>query len=682
MTATDPASSAELRGEADRALWRLAESVPALLWVADDAGRWTYVNPRWRQFTGRQEDDHIGHGWIDDVHPDDRAAVLEAYARGVASGAGFEVEHRLITASGEHRWMLMRGAPRRAPDGVVLGHVGVVIDITEGRRTGEKLRASEDLLDTIVTCAPVGFALFDLEMRYLRVNVALAKINGIAAEDHIGRRPSDLLPADLSQRIGPHFRRVLDGGEAMADIEVSGSTPAAPGIERHWLTSWYPVRADGEIVAVGVFASEITSRVRAERGIGLLSDVGEALDATLGVDERLARLADLLVPALGDFCTIDTLGPDGEPHLVACAHSDPAGVALLQELRARTAADARSPLPVAQVMRTGLAEIFELSPPALDELVAESSSADLLRRLGPCAVMVLPIVVRGRVLGVLLLGTSTSGRVYDDDHLALGRQLARRAGLAVDNARLYDNERRIARTLQRSLLPPALPEIPGLDVAARFSPMGEGDDVGGDFYDVFIAGESWVAAIGDVCGKGAEAAAVTALARYTIRAAAARRRSPAEILRWVNEAMLAQGAPRFCTVAVAHIDRSGEGVRVSVALGGHPQPLMLRADRSVEAIGVPGTLLGLVDRVTVEDSTTDLGPGDTLLLFTDGVTEAGAPAQVWTPEDFEEALGRAAGLSAQGIVDHVAFAALAGRDSPFRDDVAMLALRALPAAPA
>ena len=679
MTATDPAAATGIRDDADGALWRLAESVPALLWVADAEGRWTYVNARWRQFTGRPEDDHTGGGWIEDVPPDDRAAVLDAYARGVSSGMGFEVEHRLLTASGEHRWMLMRAAPRRAPDEVVLGYVGVVIDITEGRRAAERLRASEDLLDTIVTCAPVGFALFDLEMRYVRVNEALAEINGIAAEDHIGRRPSELLPAELSQSIAPHFRRVLDGEEAMADIEISGTTPAAPGVVRHWLTSWYPVRADGEIVAVGVFASEITSRVRAERGIALLSDVGEALDATFGVDERLARLAELLVPTVGDFCTIDTLGPDGEPHLVASAHSDPGGVELMRRLRARTAADDRSPLPVAHVLRTGLPETFELTPEALDEFVAESSAGDLLRDLGPRAVIVLPIAARGRVLGVLVIGTSTSGRVYDDDHLALGRQLARRAGLAVDNARLYENERRIARTLQRSLLPPALPEIPGLDVAARFSPMGHGDDVGGDFYDVFMAGESWVAAIGDVCGKGAEAAALTSLARHGIRALGRDDAPPSAVLSALNDVIIGERGlePRFSTVAYARLTGfgQGDGVGVTVASAGHPLPLVVRASGVVETLGVPGTLLGPFRAVRISDVDGRLDPGDALVLYTDGVTEARRGAEMFGEARLTDLLARTAGRPADEIAGAIEGAVVAFHGGPLADDLAVLVVR-------
>jgi serine phosphatase RsbU (regulator of sigma subunit) len=181
--------------------------------------------------------------------------------------------------------------------------------------------------------------------------------------------------------------------------------------------------------------------------------------------------------------------------------------------------------------------------------------------------------------------------------------------------------------------------------------------------------------IGDVCGKGAEAAAVTALARYTIRAAAARRRSPAAILRWLNEAMLHEGTTRFCTMAVAHLDRSTAETRLTVAVGGHPPPLVLRADGTVETAGAGGTLIGLVDDPTLVDATTALGAGDAVLLYTDGVTEAAAPRTVWSPEDLEAVVAAAAGSSAQQLVDRVAEAALAGLDGPPRDDVAMLALR-------
>ena len=168
---------------------------------------------------------------------------------------------------------------------------------------------------------------------------------------------------------------------------------------------------------------------------------------------------------------------------------------------------------------------------------------------------------------------------------------------------------------------------------------------------------------------------MTALVRYTIRAAAARRRSPAAILRWANEVMLAESSTRFCTVAIAHLDRSGGAARLTTAVGGHPAPLLTRVDGGVEEIPVEGTLLGLVDDPRLTDVTIDLQPGETILLYTDGVTEAAAPHRVWAPEDLIAVAARGPGGSAQDLVDHIAAAARSGLTAPPRDDIAMLALR-------
>jgi serine phosphatase RsbU (regulator of sigma subunit) len=292
------------------------------------------------------------------------------------------------------------------------------------------------------------------------------------------------------------------------------------------------------------------------------------------------------------------------------------------------------------------------------------------------SVMMVPMRVRDRVFGVISFVSAESGRRFTDADLRLAEDLALRAATAVENARLYRARTKIAQTLQASLLPPLLPEVPGVEAGALYRAAGEEHEVGGDFYDLFATTEDhWFAVIGDVCGKGAEAAAVTALARYTIRAAAAQRSSPAAILRWVNEAMLRDGTSRFCTIAVAHLDRSGPITRLTVAVGGHPAPLVLRADGRVEATGAGGTLIGLVDDPNLSDARTELGPGDAVLLYTDGVTEADAPRRVWTQEELGAVVAEAAGATAQELVDHVANAALSGLTAPPRDDVAILALR-------
>ena len=317
---------------------------------------------------------------------------------------------------------------------------------------------------------------------------------------------------------------------------------------------------------------------------------------------------------------------------------DPAKVEWAREIAEHYPADPRADRGVHHVLRTGESQLW---PDIPDELiVAAAQDAEhrrLIRGLGMASAMMVPMRVRDRVFGVISFVSAESGRRFTDSDLRLAEDLALRAGTAVENARLYRARTKIAQTLQASLLPPLLPEVPGVEAGALYRPVGEEHEVGGDFYDLFATTEDhWFAVIGDVCGKGAEAAAVTALARYTIHAAAAQSGSPAAILRWVNQAMLREGSSRFCTIAIAHLDRSVPATRLTVAVGGHPAPIVLRADGSVETAGAGGTLIGLVDDPSLTETTTELAPGDAVLLYTDGVTEAEAPRRVWTPEQLAD----------------------------------------------
>jgi serine phosphatase RsbU (regulator of sigma subunit) len=286
-----------------------------------------------------------------------------------------------------------------------------------------------------------------------------------------------------------------------------------------------------------------------------------------------------------------------------------------------------------------------------------------------------PMSARGRTFGALTL--CATGRAFDESDLHLAEELATRCAIAVDNARLFRERTRIARTLQESLLPPLLPELPGVDVGARFHAAGHGYEVGGDFYDVFdIGAGAFGVAIGDVCGKGPDAAAVTALARYTLRAAAMRERSPAEVLRTLNDALMREsGDRRFCTVAYVRFEPTPTGMRAIVAAGGHPLPLALRAgDTPIEA-GTPGTLLGVVPDPDIEDVALDLAPGDSLVLFTDGVTEARAPKRVWGSSDLARFVGAHEPLRAEAIAERIERGALSAQADEPRDDVAIVVLK-------
>ena len=235
----------------------------------------------------------------------------------------------------------------------------------------------------------------------------------------------------------------------------------------------------------------------------------------------------------------------------------------------------------------------------------------------------------------------------------------------------------IAHTLQTSLLPSALPAIPGIETAARFRPAHDGLEVGGDFYDVFPTGSgSWAIVVGDVCGKGPEAAAVTALARYTLRAVAALEHSPSRILTRLNEALLRQGpAAEFCTAAYVRIDQETGGTRLTMCSAGHPLPLFLHAGGTAEPVGRHGLLLGLEADPGLTDVTVALGPGDALMLYTDGLTDAYAPARMLDVDDLAALLASCGGRSAGAIADYVERAALDRNGIEPRDDVAFVVLR-------
>jgi serine phosphatase RsbU (regulator of sigma subunit) len=291
--------------------------------------------------------------------------------------------------------------------------------------------------------------------------------------------------------------------------------------------------------------------------------------------------------------------------------------------------------------------------------------------------MIVPLTVRGRTLGAITFVLSESVRKYTEEDLTLAESLADRAALAIENARLYQERSSVAETLQQSLLPPTLPEIEGFQLGAAYRPADEGSQVGGDFYDAFRLGEAdWCLAIGDVCGKGARAAVETALSRYTIRTAALSETRPSKILETLNEALLRQAeADRFITACCVRLHVDLLSARVTVSSGGHPLPLLLRPDGALATIGRPGTLLGTFPDPSLTDSWIDLGPGDAIVLYTDGVTEEANGKEAFGEMRFGEVLPQIAGLEAQEMADRLIHEVLDFRAGAPRDDIAVLVMK-------
>jgi serine phosphatase RsbU (regulator of sigma subunit)/anti-sigma regulatory factor (Ser/Thr protein kinase) len=303
------------------------------------------------------------------------------------------------------------------------------------------------------------------------------------------------------------------------------------------------------------------------------------------------------------------------------------------------------------------------------------------------AFICVPLVLEQRSVGALVISFAdelTWGPADAEFFAAIAHQCAQ----ALERARLYDQTSRIARTLQDSLLPPQPPAIPGLEVAVRYRSVGRRTEVGGDFYDVFrIAPGRWGVVIGDVSGKGIAAASLTALARYTVRAAAKREPSPAEVLAFLNEAVLeARSEDRFCTVAYLEVTPGvalpgapgtpgTPGAQVRLSVGGHPLPTLRTRRGEVRTVGTPGLAIGLLPMIDVEDDEFSLEPGDALVLVTDGVTEARSPSGVFAVEVVERVLRRADGADAEALADRIERAVLDFQDGRPRDDLAVVVLR-------
>lgn len=417
------------------------------------------------------------------------------------------------------------------------------------------------------------------------------------------------------------------------------------------------------------FAEASAARERAD----FLAEASVLLDASLDVDTTLGDLARLVVPRMADWCAVDVPTLDGGTRNVAVVHRDPEKVALATRLRERYPQPAGGPTGVPNVMRTGEPEFYsELDDALLRDAARNDEHLEMLRSLGIGSAMVVPLRARGRTLGVLTL-IAEGPRRFDESDLTRACDLAARAALSVDNARLYEERTHVARTLQATLLPPELPAVPRMRVAARYRPAAEGVEVGGDFYDAFPAGrERWALVVGDVCGKGAEAAAVTALARYTLRAEAARGLAPVDALARLNDALLRQRDDgRFLTLAYATLDPEADGLRFTVACAGHPPAILVRADGRAELLGGPGSLLGVFADPTFRETSTLLEPADSAVLYTDGAIE-GNPENRMQPSELAARLVGHGGAAPDRIALAVERAAAGEEGARLRDDLAVL----------
>ena len=442
-------------------------------------------------------------------------------------------------------------------------------------------------------------------------------------------------------------------------------------------------------------ARQADAAERAQEHLGFLDSLSATLSSSLELDTALAQLTDTTVPRIADWCIVRLLATPGSPRpRVAASHVDPTQHGHLLRLIERIPRDL-----------SGVPELGDALA-ARRPLIRTSRAATMLRPLfddpddraaidavGVDGLAVFPLHARGRLLGAIAFG-DRPGRSFHPAAIDLAKAVAARAGVIVDNARMFNDQAIVARALQDSLLPRSLPAIPGIELGARYRAAGQGMDVGGDFYDAFQADANWwMFAVGDVCGHGVEAAATTGLVRHTIRASAMSGVMPSAVLGRLNEMLLRSDAergdmdehrlpvsPRFCTVLVGAVQPTARGVDIIVCSGGHPLPLVRRARGDVVPVGVPGTLLGVTptDTMSLSDTVVHLDPGESLVCYTDGLSERRSGRRAFGEEGIVKAIYQGKGLSAGDLASLIEAEALAFVDEDPDDDMAVLTLRASP----
>jgi PAS domain S-box-containing protein len=642
----------------------LLDQVQAAVVATSLAGLVIHWNRHAEVLFGWKRDEALGRDirdlLVDPSAGDVATRIMESVDRGQPWEGEFPVRHK----GGKQVVCYATVSPIHAPDGQMIGAVSVSVDIMERKRTEQRVAAQHAVTRILSEAASLAEATprilqalcksleWDLGAIWT-VDQPANVIRCIDAWNRSAVRVTEFEELSRRTSFSPGVGlpgRVWRSGRAtwIPDVVKDTNFPRAPTADREGLHGafGFPILLGGTVLGVLEFFSQeirepdqellevmtvigsqigqFMDRKHAEADLKTASEeqrflveASTLLTSSLDYEATLRRLAQLLVAPiagspLADWCVVH-IQENGALRQLPVAHPDPSKVELARRLGERYPPDPRAPRGAPEVIRTGRSELYpEITESLLTQAAQDPEHLELLRGLGFRSAMVVPLAASGRSLGAITLVSAESGRRYGQSDLAFAEDLARRAGLAMQNARLFKERDEIARKLQESLLPPQLPVIPGCELASLYRAAGEGSEVGGDFYDVFATGDGgWTLVIGDVCGKGPDAAGVTGLARHTLRATAMQERKPSRILATLNEAILQQRSDHvFCTVSYVRLKTGRRGARLTVCCGGHPQPLVLRTNGTVEPVGVPGTLLGVFPDPELSDKAVDLDRGD------------------------------------------------------------------------
>ncbi|MFF3849955.1 SpoIIE family protein phosphatase [Streptomyces sp. NPDC002328] len=514
--------------------------------------------------------------------------------------------------------------------------LGLAADQTTVRR----LERDVALSTRMVTQSPIGLAVLDTALRFVSVNPALERINGVPSEDHLGRTAREVLPLLDADGVEEAARRVLRTGVPIVDRSTVGRTPADPGEDHAWSVSLYRLEdTRGTVLGVAVSVVDVTEQYRAgveaetaRRRLALIADASARIGTTLDLERTACELAEVAVPELADIAAVDLLDA-----VVAGRRSGlgPAEPALIRVLAVRAADEPDTPCEgappgrvaryapdrlVTECVRTGRpVMVAQVEDEDLARIAESPEAADALARAGVHSYLAVPLIARGEVLGALDLKRTRNPVPFGRDDLLLARELAARAAVQIDNARWYQNARTTALTLQRSLLPSHPPVTGGLEVASRYQPAGATTEVGGDWFDVIpLEGGKTALVVGDVMGSGIDAAATMGRLRTATTTLASLDLEPSVLLEHLDR--ITSGLDHSIATCVYAVHDPGLG-RCRIANAGHLPPARVRPGSAPELLDLPtGAPLGVGG---VEFSTTDVDftPGDQLVFYTDGLVE-------------------------------------------------------------
>ncbi|MFB8754056.1 SpoIIE family protein phosphatase [Streptomyces nigra] len=605
--------------------------------VLDTEGRIMLWSPQAEELFGYPAHEALGeYAARIMVHEQHLDLVVKLFADVMETGEGWAGAFPIRRKDGSTRLVEFRNMRLLDDQGDVYA-LGLCAD----QSTVRQVERDVALSTRTIAQAPVGLAVLDTELRYVSVNPALAELNGLPAEAHLGHMPHELmLDTEAARTVEATLRAVLRTGEPVVNRRVVGRTRAHPDVDNFWSVSLYRLEdTAGTVLGVAGMAVDITEQHQAavaaetaRRRLALIADASTRIGTTLELDRTASELADVAVPDLADVAAVDLLDAVVEGRRSTLG---PAQAAVIRALAVRSAQDtgaleaADPPGHIArygpdrlvtQCVRTGdpvmVAHVREEDLPR----IARSPEAALqLGRAGLHSYLAVPLIARGEVLGALDLKRIHNPLPFSEDDLLLARELAARAAIQIDNARWYQNARDTALTLQRSMLPSHPPVTGGLEVASRYQPAGAGTEVGGDWFDVIpLEGAKTALVVGDVMGSGIEAATTMGRLRTATHTLASLDLEPARLLEHLDK--ITDGLDHSIATCVYAV-HDPELRQCHIANAGHLPPVRVRPGRPPELLELPtGAPLG-VGGVAFSTTTVDLVPGDQLVFYTDGLVE-------------------------------------------------------------